>query len=101
MSDSLKDEQPAARPSAASPSSGHKAEARIAAPDCLRIDVCVVPLTRPRAISNGVSLSDKLGREVATFVSEDGAIDALLLRDRVVNELAPDEHGVGVACPKN
>jgi hypothetical protein len=54
-------------------------------------------------ISDGVSLSDKDRRAVAAwgFVSKDGAVDALLLRDRVVDEFAPDEHGVGIACPKN
>jgi hypothetical protein len=55
-------------------------------------------------ISDGVSLSDKLRRTFVAmrgFVSEDGAVDAFLLRDRVVDELAPDEHGVGIGSPKN
>jgi hypothetical protein len=62
-----------------------------------------VPLTRPAEISNGVSLSDKLGRAVSVgrFVSEDGAVDAFLFRDRVVNELSPDEHGVSVSSAEN
>jgi hypothetical protein len=53
-----------------------------------------VPFTRPRAISNGVSLSDKVGRSEAAFVSEDGAVDALLAG--IVDELSPNEHGVSI-----
>ena len=62
-----------------------------------------MPFTRPAEISDGVSLSDKDRTFVAVrgFVSKDGAVDAFLLRDRVVDELAPDEHGIGIACPKN
>jgi hypothetical protein len=81
--------------SAASPSSGHKAEARIAAPDCLRTDECVMPFTRPAEISDGVSLSDKVGRAEAAFVSEDGAVDALLAG--IINELSPNKHGISVS----
>jgi hypothetical protein len=58
-----------------------------------------VPFTRPAEISNGVSLSDKVGREEAAFVSEDGAVDALL--SAVVDELPPNKHGVSVARPEN
>jgi len=54
-----------------------------------------MPRTRPSEISDGVSLSDKLGREIAAFVAEDGALNTLLLRDCVVDILAPDEHGIG------
>lgn len=60
-----------------------------------------MPFTRPRAISNGVSLSDKLTTAIALgrFVSEHGAVDALL--PAVIDELAPDEHGVTVSGPEN
>ncbi len=56
-----------------------------------------MPLTRPRAISNGVSLSDKLGRLITSwgFISEHGAVDSLL--PAVVDELSPNKHGVSVA----
>jgi hypothetical protein len=54
-----------------------------------------MPFTRPAEISNGVSLSDKVGREDSAFVSEHGAIDALL--SAVVDELSPNKHGVSVA----
>ena len=58
-----------------------------------------MPLTRPAAISDGVSLSDKLGREVAAwrFVAEYRALDTFLLRDGVVDVLPPDKHSVGVS----
>ena len=58
-----------------------------------------MPFTRPAEISNGVSLSDKVGRSEAAFVSEHGAVDALLAA--VVDELSPDEHGVSVSGAKN
>jgi len=58
-----------------------------------------VPLTRPAEISDGVSLSDKLGRSDFAFVSEDGAVDALL--PAIVDEFSPDKHGISVACSKN
>jgi hypothetical protein len=85
--------------SASPPSSGHKAEARIAAPDCFRTDVCVMPFTRPAEISNGVSLSDKVGRSEVAFVSEHGAVDALLAG--IVDELSPNKHGVSVSGSEN
>lgn len=60
-----------------------------------------MPFTRPAEISNGVSLSDKVAGTIAgrRFVSEDGAIDASL--SAVVDEFAPDEHGVSVAGSEN
>jgi hypothetical protein len=55
-----------------------------------------MPFTRPRAISNGVSLSDKVATAVSPwrFVSEDGAVDANLAA--IVDELSPNKHGVSV-----
>lgn len=53
-----------------------------------------MPLTRPAVISDGVSLSDKLGREDRAFVAEHGALDPVLLWDCVVNVIAPDEQGI-------
>lgn len=58
-----------------------------------------MPFTRPAEISNGVSLSDKVGRSQFAFVSEDGTVDALL--STVVDELSPNKHGISVACSKN
>lgn len=58
-----------------------------------------MPFTRPAEISNGVSLSDKVGRSEAAFVSEDGAVDALL--PGIVDELSPNKHGVSVSGSKN
>ena len=56
-----------------------------------------MPFTRPRKISNGVSLSDKVRREIASwgFVSKDGTIDAAL--SAIVDELPPNKHGVSVS----
>jgi len=60
-----------------------------------------MPFTRPRAISNGVSLSDKVAATVSVWrlVSEDGAIDALL--SAVVDEFPPNKHGVSVSGSQN
>ena len=58
-----------------------------------------MPFTRPAEISNGVSLSDKVGRSEAAFVSEHGAVDALLAG--IVDELPPNKHGVSVSGPQN
>lgn len=58
-----------------------------------------MPLTRPAEISNGVSLSDKVGRAVAAFVSEDGAVDALLAA--IVDKFSPNKHGVSVSGPQD
>src|SRR5690348_8064972 len=65
-----------------------------------------MPLTRPRAISNGVTLSDKLRRKDAGFIAEGGAVDSLLplarsLVDTVVDELAPHEKSVRCCGPEN
>jgi hypothetical protein len=54
-----------------------------------------MPFTRPAEISNGVSLSDKVGRAEAAFVPEHGAIDALLAG--IIDELSPNKHGVSVS----
>jgi hypothetical protein len=54
-----------------------------------------MPFTRPAEISNGVSLSDKVGRSDATFVSEHGAVDALLAG--IIDKLSPNKHGIGVS----
>ncbi|ATN36792.1 hypothetical protein ACO34A_23710 (plasmid) [Rhizobium sp. ACO-34A] len=95
----LQDEQAALRQAAFSPSGFEEAEAWIRAPDGLRIDVGIAPLTRPHEISDGVSLSDKLGRAVRAFVAEDGAVDALFAAS--IDELPPDEHGRAVGCSKH
>ena len=60
-----------------------------------------MPLTRPAEISNGVSLSDKVGREIAVrgFVSKDGTIDTLL--PAIVDELSPNKHGIAVSGSKH
>jgi len=54
-----------------------------------------MPLTRPAEISDGVSLSDKVGRSELAFVSEHGAVDALLAG--IIDELSPNKHGVSVS----
>ena len=54
-----------------------------------------MPFTRPAEISNGVSLSDKVGRTEAAFVSENSAVDALLAG--IIDELSPNKHGVSVS----
>ena len=58
-----------------------------------------MPFTRPREISDRISLSDKLGREEVTFVSEDGAVDSVL--PAVIDELAPNKERVSVAGSKD
>jgi hypothetical protein len=58
-----------------------------------------MPLTRPRAISNGVSLSDKLGRAVATLVPEDRAVDPAL--SAVINELSPNKDRIAIPRPQH
>ena len=58
-----------------------------------------MPFTRPAEISNGVSLSDKVGRSEAAFVSEYGTVDALLAA--IVDELPPNKHGVSVSGSQN
>lgn len=57
-----------------------------------------MPRTRPREISNGISLSDKLRREDRPLVSEHGAVDAVLLWDGVINKASPNKESVGVEC---
>ncbi|WP_331373833.1 hypothetical protein [Sinorhizobium chiapasense] len=96
---SFEDQEFALGHSASPPSSGHKAVSRIAAPDCSRIDVCVMPLTRPAVISDCVSLSDKVGREVRAFVAKDSTVDALLPAG--IDEFSPDEQGVAISCSEN
>ncbi len=54
-----------------------------------------MPFTRPAEISNGVSLSDKVGRAEFAFVAEDGAVDPLLVA--VVDELPPNKHCISVS----
>lgn len=51
-----------------------------------------MPQTRPAEISDGVSLSDKVGAAVLGFVSEHGAVDALL--SAAVDESAPNKEGI-------
>jgi hypothetical protein len=80
--------------SAAPPTSGNEAKSRIAAPDSFRVNFGVVPATRPREISDGVSLSDKERREDRAFVPEKRTLDPFLLRDRVVDVVSPNENSV-------
>lgn len=54
-----------------------------------------MPFTRPAVISDCVSLLDKVGREERPFVPKNGALDAFLLGDGVVNVFTPDEDGIG------
>ena len=54
-----------------------------------------MPFTRPAEISNGVSLSDKVGRSEFAFVPEDGAVDALLAG--IIDELSPNKHGISIS----
>lgn len=54
-----------------------------------------MPRTRPREISNGVSLSHKLGREDFAFVSEHGTVDAVLLGLGAVDKSPPNKHSIG------
>lgn len=51
-----------------------------------------MPAIRPEAISNCVRLAYKSRALVLRLVTEDGAVDALL--PTVVDELAPNEHGI-------
>lgn len=97
--DSFENEETAFCAPTFAPSSGHKAEARIGAPDCFRIDICVMPFTRPDEISDCVSLSDKLGREDRTLVAEHGAVDSLLAAG--VDEFSPNKERVGISCAKD
>lgn len=91
---SLKNEFAVLCETGSSPSSGNEAKSWIAAPDSLRINLGVVPATRPREISDGVSLSDKERREVRAFVPEKRALDPLLLRDGVVDVVSPNENSI-------
>ena len=50
-------------------------------------------------ISDCISLSDKLARSVAAFVSEHCAVDADL--SAVVDEFSPNKHGVGTLCSED
>src|SRR5262245_54253172 len=86
---------------ASSPAGSDEAKTGIGAPNCFRVDLGVVPLTRPAEISNGVSLSDKLGREVRPFVSEEGAFDALLGRLGVVDVVSPNKGSIGCSGTEN
>jgi hypothetical protein len=52
-------------------------------------------------ISDGVSLSDKLGREMRAFVSEQAAFDAFLLRDGIVDVVSPNKDGVPFVGPEH
>ena len=54
-----------------------------------------MPFTRPAEISNGVSLSDKVGRSETAFIAKDGAVDTLLAG--IIDEFSPNKHGVGVS----
>jgi hypothetical protein len=45
-------------------------------------------------ISDGVSLSDKVGREDGAFVSEQGAFDTFLLRQSVIDIFSPNKDGI-------
>lgn len=78
----------------APPTSGKKAKSRIATCDSFRINLGVVPATRPCEISDCVSLSDKERREDRAFVPEERAFDPFLPRDRVVNIVPPNENSV-------
>lgn len=60
-----------------------------------------MPRTRPREISNGVSLSDKLGREDRAFVAEHGAVDAMLFWLGIIDEPPPNKEGVGIERPQD
>jgi hypothetical protein len=96
----LKDEQPALGHSASPPPCFEKAISRIRAPDLSRIDLGVMPLTRPDVSSDCVRLLDKLGTFVAAgrFISEYGAFDSMLLGDGVVDILSPDKKGISICC---
>ncbi len=59
----------------------------------MRIDVGVMPATRPDAISNRIRLPNEVAGSVWAFVSEDRAVDPGLAA--VIDEAAPDEHGIG------
>lgn len=58
-----------------------------------------MPLTSPDVISDCVSLSDKLGRAVRTFVPEYRAVDAFLAAG--VDELPPDKESVGISSSQD
>ena len=95
----FKDKEATFRHSAFPPSSGHKAVARIGAPNCFRIDVCVMPLTRPDVISDRIRLTNKFGRPDRSLVTKDGAVDASLPTS--VDELSPNKHGVSISGPEH
>jgi len=100
-SESLKDKQTALGESALPPTSGNEAKSRIARPNVWRTNFGVVPLIRPSAISDGVSLADKLGREMRAFVAEERAFNAFLRRDRVVDVFSPDKDSISCVGSEN
>ncbi len=58
----------------------------------MRVDVGVMPATRPEAISNRIRLAYEFAAEVSAFIAEHCTVDALLAT--VVFESSPYEHGV-------
>jgi hypothetical protein len=66
----------------------------------LRIDVGVMPQTRPDEISDGVSLSDKERRFVRAFVAEQSALDTFL-PVVTVDGSSPNKDGVSVNCSQD
>lgn len=97
----FEDYEAASGHSTAPPASGNEAKARIDRPDVCRTDLGVVPATRPSMISDGVSLSHKLGREVRTLVAEECAFDAVLRWDRVIDVVSPHKDSVAGVGSKN
>lgn len=89
----LQDQQSSSGASAAPPPRSNETIARTGSPHRRRVDVGVMPLTRPCVISDCVSLSDKLARFVRAFVSEGCAVDPSLAA--VVDEFPPYENSVG------
>ena len=65
----------------------------------MRVDVGVMPATRPEAISNRIRLAYEFAAEVSAFIAEHGAVDALLAA--VVFESSPREHGVSFGCTED
>lgn len=96
--ESFENEKPLRGSPALPPTSGKKAKSRIAAPDIWRADVGEVPRTRPREISNGVSLTDKIRRERLAFVSEQAAFDATLTVFPMAGVSPNENSGPGVVA---
>jgi hypothetical protein len=90
----LQDQLAVRRHAASTPPCHQEAISGVSALHTRRVDVGVMPATRPDRISDSVSLSDKLRREKRPLVTEEGAVDSGLVRSG--NKAAPYKSGVSV-----